>query len=253
MDISRAGFALAPVLALAAPQAQAAQTAFKVSFMNCTEFAGEGYVSLAVAQKLVPDGYTITNSSPGQAPMVVRMTSCGSVQVNGGASQPTIIAQIGINVVSPDGTGSINNYMALYVTNNPRLVAAFQSAGMPATLDLQISYEYTPNGSGGGALYGAVSPREFGPYFLYGTETEPPPNSAQPFVANWWYGANAAIRQQTTFPAISFGASNVTLYTSKASPLGQLIGGNAYSSFSLLALRGVYSVAKMVVSASGSE
>jgi len=255
MNIFRCVCALAPALVLAAPPAHAGQTTFKVSFMNCTEVAGEGYVSLAVAQKLVPAGYTITSSLPGQtagqAPMVVRMTSCGSVQINGGSSQPTTISQIGINVVSPDGTGTINNYMALYVTNNPQLVAAFLGAGIPATLDPLISYEYTSNDSGGGSLYGAVSPREFGPYFLYGAETDPPQNSAQQFIANWWYGPNAAIRQQTTFPAISFGASSVALYTSRTSPLGQLIGGSVYSSFTVLSVRGVYSLAKMVVAPSG--
>ena len=251
MDICRFVLALATALVLAAPAAQASQKTFKVSFMNCSEFAGEGYVQLAIAQKLVPAGYTITNSSPGQAPMVVRMTSCESVQVNGSHSLPTTISQIGINVVSPDGTGDINNYMALYVSNNPQLVAAFQSAGIPATLDPQIVYEYTPNGAAGGTLYGAVSPREFGPFFLYGTETNPPPDSGQHFVANWWYGANAAIRQQTTFPMISFGASSVALHTSAASPLGQLIGGNVYSSFTLLALRGVYALARMSVTYPG--
>jgi len=250
MHLFRLLFALGYALVLSATQAQAGRTTFKVSFMNCTEFAGEGYVSLDIAQKLVPAGYTITNSSSGQAPIVVRITNCGSVQINSGSSQPTTISQIGINIASPDGTGAINNYMALYVTNNPQLVSAFQSASIPATLDPLISYEYTKNASGG-VLYGAVSPREFGPYFLYGNETEPPQNSAQPFVANWWYGPNAAIRQQTTFPAISFGASSVALYTSEASPLGQLIGGNVYSSFSLLAVRGVYSLARMVVSPAG--
>ena len=243
-------FVLASALVLLATQARAGRATFKVSFMNCTEFAGEGYVAIDIAQKLVPAGYSITNAASGQAPIVVRITNCGSVQVNSGSSQPTTISQIGINIASPDGTGSINNYMALYVTNNQQLVAAFQNAGIPATFDPLISYEYTQNASGG-VLYGAVSPREFGPYFLYGNEKEPPPNSAQPFVANWWYGPNAAIRQQTTFPAISFGASSVALYTSEASPLGQLIGGNVYSSFSLLSVRGVYSLAKMVVSPAG--
>ena len=252
MDILRSAFALTPALVLAAPQAQASQKTFKVNFMNCTEFAGEGYVPLAIAQRLTPASYTITNSSPGQAPMVVRMTSCESVQVNGSHSLPTTIAQIGINVVSPDGTGDINNYMALYVSNNPQLVTALQNAGIPATLDPQIAYEYTPNGSGGGVLYGAVSPREFGPYFLQGSETDPSPNGAQSYVANWWDGANAQTRQQTTFPAISFGASNVALYTSKASPLGELIGGSVYSSFTLLAVRGVYGLARMVVTFPGS-
>ena len=250
MNFFRSAFAFAPALALAAPQAEASQTAFKVSFMNCMEFDGEGYVSLAIAQKLVPPGYTISKSPPGQAPIFVRLTSCASVQVNGAASLPTTISQIGVNVVSPDGTGAINNYMALYVSNNPQLVAASQKAGIPATLDPQIAYEYTPNNSGGGVLYGAVSPREFGPYSLYGEETDPPRDSAQPFIANWWYGANAELRQQTIFPAILFGASKVALYTSKTSPLGQLIGGNVYSSFTVLASRGVYATARMVVTVS---
>jgi hypothetical protein len=252
MDRLRFAFVLAAALVLAAPEAQAGQAAFKVSFMNCTEFAGEGYVSLTIAQKLVPPGYTITKASPGQAPIVVRMTNCASVQVNGGPSQATTIAQIGVNIVSPDGTGAINNYMALYVSNNPQLVASFQKAGVPATLDPQIAYEYTPSDSGGGVLYGAVSPREFGPFFLYGTETDPPPNSGQPFVTNWWYGADAEIRQQTTFPTILFGGSSVALYTSATSPLGQLIGGNVYSNFSVLAARGVYASARMVVTLSAS-
>ena len=250
MHLFRLVCALASALVLIATQAQAGRATFKVSFMNCTEFVGEGNVSIDIAQKLVPAGYTITNAASGQAPIVVRITNCGSVQVNSGSSQPTTISQIGINIASPDGSGSINNYMALYVTNNQQLVAAFQSAGIPATFDPLISYEYTQNASGG-VLYGAVSPREFGPYFLYGNETEPSPNNAQPFVANWWYGPNGAIRQQTTFPAISFGKSSVALYTSEASPLGQLMGGNVYSSFSLLSVRGVYSLARMVVSPAG--
>jgi hypothetical protein len=83
---------------------------------------------------------------------------------------------------------------------------------------------------------------------LYGPETEPAPNSQQVFVANWWFGTPVKVRQQTTFPAISFGTSNVTLYTSAVSPLGQLIGGNAYGDFSVLALRGEYANAEMVVS-----
>jgi hypothetical protein len=51
----------------------------------------------------------------------------------------------------------------------------------------------------------------------------------------------------TDFPNIAFGTADETLYTSKLSLLGKLIGGNAYSNFSTLALPGVYSNAQMTV------
>lgn len=233
-----------------ASSALADDASFTVNFTNCTEFAGEGYVPLANAQPLVPAGYTI-NASSGQAPIVVRTTSCQGVQVDRSPTLPAIVSQIGINVVSPDGTGTINNYTALYVTNNVFLVRAFRRSGVPAVFDPEISYEYTLNAaSTGGVLYEAVPTGGGAAYFLYGPETEPAPNSAQLFIANWWYGPKAAVRQQTTIPAISFGTSSVVLYTSNKSALGKLIGGNSYGNFSVLSLRGEFSNAQMIVTGS---
>jgi hypothetical protein len=206
-------------------------------------------VPLPLAQRLVPSGYVIPATSPEQAPIVVRITNCEAVQVDRTRAVPTTISQVGINIVSPDGTGTINNYTLIYVTNNPFLAEALQRAGVPANYDPAITYEYRPDSTGtGGVLYGAVPAANVPAYFLYGTETEPPPNTQQPFIANWWHGEVLRVRQQTTFPAISFGTSNVSLYTSAFSPLGQLIGGNAYGKFSILALRGVYASAEMIVS-----
>jgi len=226
--------------------AYAGKPSFTVSFSDCSEFAGEGYVPLAQVQNLVPAGYTITTGPAGQAPIVVRMTSCNGVQVNNTPSRPTTISQVGVNVVSPDSTGTINNYTVIYVTNNPYLVQSFEQFGVPARFDPTITYEYSLNSGGGGVLYGAVPNAGMPAYFLYGPETEPTGGS-QVFVANWWHGAYAAVRQQTTFPAISFGTSSVVLYTSKNSALGQLIGGNAYGAFTVLALHGEYASAQMIV------
>src|ERR1700689_1852921 len=94
----RLACALTIVLSLSA--AHADSPGLKVAFSNCTEFVGEGYVPLAQAQNLVPPGYAITATSPGQAPIVVRITNCAGVQVNRSPAVPTIISQIGINVVS---------------------------------------------------------------------------------------------------------------------------------------------------------
>jgi hypothetical protein len=237
-------------LAIGPSWASADGLSFKVAFSNCEEFVGEGPVALAPAQRHVPQGYAITAASGGQAPIVVRMTRCEAVKVDGTRAVPTTISQIGVNIVSPDGTGTINNYMLIYVTNNPFLAEALDRIGVPATYNPAITYEYTRNDAGnGGVLYGAVPDANVPAYFLYGPETDPAPNTQCVFIANWWRGTGdrARVRQQTTFPAISFGVSNVTLYTSTVSALGELIGGNAYGNFSMLAVRGVYATAEMIV------
>jgi hypothetical protein len=240
-------------LAMSSSGASVDGLSFKVAFSNCEEFVGEGPVALAPAQRLVPQGYAITAASRGQAPIVVRMARCEAAKVDGTRAVPTIISQIGINIVSPDETGTINNYTLIYVTNNPFLAEALDRIGVPASYDPAITYEYTRNDAGdGGALYGAVPDANVPAYFLYGAETEPAPNTQRLFITNWWRGTGdpSRVRQQTTFPAISFGASKVTLYTSMFSPLGQLIGGNTYGNFSILALRGVYASAEMIVTGS---
>jgi hypothetical protein len=248
----RCGSAVALTMVLSVPATCADGHSFNVEFANCTEFVGQGPVPLPLAQRLVPSGYVIAATSSGQASIVVRITNCEAVQVDRTRAVPTTISQIGINIVSPDGTGAINNYLLIYVTNNPFLAEALQRVGVPANYDPTIAYEYRRDSSGSsGVLYGAVPDANVPAYFFYGTETEPPPNTQQLFIANWWHGEFIRVRQQTTFPAISFGTSKVTLYTSTFSLLGQLIGGNAYGNFSILALRGVYASAEMIVSAPG--
>jgi hypothetical protein len=225
---------------------------FSVDFTNCSEFAGEGPVSLAAAKPLVPEEFTINGASSGTANIVVRATSCASITVNGRDPRPTSLSQIGINIVPPDGTGDINNYTLLYVSNNPILVEHFLAAGLPAHYDPLLSYEYSAPSTANGNLYVSVASHDLPPYFIYGPETAPPPNSASDFLANWWYEPRRGVTmlQQTNLPAISFGTSSVTLYTAADSELGKLIGGNTFRNYSVLALRGVYPSGHMEVSTS---
>jgi hypothetical protein len=83
-------------------------------------------------------------AGPGQAGIVVRATSCAGVSIGQSPAQPTVVSQIGINLVPPDGTGNINNYTVIYVTNNQALAGYFQIAGLPAIFDPQLTYEYSP-------------------------------------------------------------------------------------------------------------
>jgi hypothetical protein len=236
--------------AFASSTAHADEHGFTVQFTTCSEFVGWGPVGLAQAQKLVPAGYTIAGSAQGTAAIVARVTQCAAAQVGHAPAIPTILSQIGINLVSPDGTGTINNYTLLYISNNPFLVHAFQLVGVPARYDANMTYQYTLNGAAtGGTLYATAEAPGIPAYFFYGTETEPPPNSAELFIANWWYAPNARIKQSSTFPAISFGTSAAAFYTSNVSPLGDLIGGNADSNFTYLSVRGEYPSATLKVTA----
>lgn len=244
--------AIAALFSLITSTVSADTGSFTVHFTGCTEFAGWGPVSLAEAEPLVPSGYTIAGAEMGQASIVVRATSCQGVSIGQSAARPTEISQIGINLVAPDGTGDISNYTVIYVTNNQTLAEHLQIAGSPAVFDPQLAYEYTPGPmETSGQLYVAASGQGLPAYFLFGTENEPPPNSQQKFLANWWFtGHGIKIKQSTSFPAISFGSATVTLYTSTASLLGNLIGGNTASNFSFLSVRGVYPTATMIITSS---
>lgn len=225
---------------------------FDVTFLHCSEFAGWGPVGTSAAQALVPSGYTLAMPAAGNASIVVRVTSCASAVVDGSPPMPTIVSHVGIGVASPDGTGDINNYTLLYVSNNPHLVKAFWGAGLPAKYDPALVYEYTLNAAGtGGTLYASVPNPGVPAYFFYGQEGEPAPNSAVPFLANWWYGAHGAMKQSTNFPMISFGSAAVTFYTSSDSVVGKLIGGNTDVNFPFFNARGEYAQAHMTVTASG--
>jgi len=243
---------IAVIAALGLSASAQSHNDFSVDFTNCSEFAGEGPVSLAAAAPLVPSEFTINGANSGTANIVVRATSCASVTVNGRDPRPTNLSQIGINIVPPDGTGDINNYTLVYVSNNPVLVDHFRAAGLPAHYDPLLSYEYPAGATGNGSLFVSVASHELQPYFIYGPETAPAPDSAEDFLANWWYspGSHLKMRQQSNFPNISFGTSSVTFYTAADSELGKLIGGNTFSNYSVLALRGVYPSAHMDVTTS---
>lgn len=242
--------AVAGVAAPASAQAQLGAPGFSVDFSQCTEFAGVGPVDFARASSLVQPAFT-TLPAGSTAAMVVRATSCASAQVNRGAGVPTIISQIGIEIAAPDGTGDINNYTLIYVTDNAQLALAFRFAGLPAIFDPTITYEFTYDSTGkSGDLYVEAEGPGLPAYFLTGTETDPS-GGGQDFKANWWYqGFAGIIKQASDFPNIAFGSANVTLHTSRKSLLGVLIGGNTDSDFHFLPVRGVYGAAHMDVTVS---
>jgi hypothetical protein len=225
-------------------------TGFSVDFSQCTEFAGVGPVDFTRASSLVQPAFT-TLPVGSTAAIVVRATRCAGAQVNGGPAFPTVISQIGIEIVPPDGTGDINNYTLIYVTDNARLALAFRLAGLPAIFDPAITYEFTYDSTGkSGELYVEAEGTGLPAYFLTGTESDLS-GAGLDFRANWWYqGFAGVIKQASDFPDIAFGSANVTLHTSRESILGKLIGGNSDADFHFLPVRGVYATAHMDVTVS---
>ena len=228
--------------------AYAADVDFTAQFHGCTEFVGQQPVDLLRAQAYVPSGYTLAQPTPGRAGLIIRMAHCDGVQVNGGESEPVIIDQIGLTVLPPDGTGTIDIVSLKYAANSPRLIAAFQKAGVPAELDQDLVYERQPQDGDANLLLLTVAPApDDSPFLLFGTETAPPPSSQELFIANWWYGANASIKEATPVPQYLSASAAISLYTSPGSLLGKLIGGDAIPSFSVFSLSGKFSDAELTV------
>lgn len=250
---------LSPVLlltaALAGPDAAAHGPAHgAVQFAQCTEFVGVAVVDAARARALVPARYTLVADAAG-ARLVVRAADCASVRVGNGPARPGRVAQIGIIIVSPDGTAAdpatgINNYTLTYASNAPALVGALRAAGVPAALDAGLAYEVNPPTGPGSEFYVAVSPEADGgngqraTWFLHGTVNTP--TVATTFVANWWrLDGTRETKMATTVPVIAFDfASQVRFATSRLNTVGQLLQGNALAGFPL-SFRGAFDAATM--------
>lgn len=220
---------------------------FQVRLENCTEFIGVASVALSKLQPLVPAGYQIQAGPPGFGSLVVRASHCRGASIDGSSTEAVRVGQIGIVVVSPDGTGDINNYTLSYSTNSLRLGLRLELAGLPVSLDPDLVYEVSPDPPGAsGKLFVEVSPLAASSWFLLGTVGDPPPGGF-PFVANWWYnGRQGKVKMSTSIPALNYGAGSVEAYTRKQSQLGGLFGGNT-SSFGTN-LRGVFANGVMRVS-----
>lgn len=90
--------------------------------------------------------------------------------VDGKQEGPSSIAQIGVAIIAPEGTGDVNNYTVLYVTSSDRLAQRLRQAGLPATADRGLLYEFTS-----GELYVVARPEEQPAFSIHGAVTDPPP------------------------------------------------------------------------------
>lgn len=236
----------ATALAATAQPVPRAPPSFTVVFENCTEFAGLGPLAAKQIEGLVPPDYTAAALGPGVAGIVARAARCERVSVDGGRAERGTISQIGINLVGPDGTGDINNYTLMYVTDSWRLAERLLRFGLPVRLDPKMVYEVNP-AAAALELYVEVDAIGGAPHFLHGSVVDPAPGQQFPFLANWWHSGRAGqLKMSTQIPAFAAGQANVGLYTTLDSKLGRVLAANR-TAFPLLSVRGVFSHAVMTV------
>ena len=253
--IGRLRQALAGVLTLAAAFGAAAQPAarppssFTVVFEECTEFAGLGPLAATQIDGLVPPAYVPAAFGPGTAGIVARAARCERVSVDGGTAERGTISQVGINLLAPDGTGDINNYTLMLVTDNWRLAERLIRFGLPARLDPKMVYEVNP-AAAALELFVQVDAIGSAPYFLHGSVVDPAPGQVFPFLANWWYSGRAGrMKMSTAIPAFGAAQADVALYTARDSTLGRTLNANR-TGFPLLSVRGKFAYAVMTVTLS---
>lgn len=229
---------------------------FNVTFKECTEFVGVTPVDRVKAAALVPNQFKVArlfSTDATKASIVVRVSRCKSVSVDGGPGKRGTVAHIGINIESPDlipapAGNVINNYTVTYASDSQELVEKLQLAGVPAEFDRNLTYEFSPMGKPEGELYAAITTDSTPHWFVHGNTGELA-FGPMPFFANWWRsGGGYSTKMASTFPSISFfDASGVSLFTARSNLVGNLIGGNKMPTFSELPVRGVFYSAEMRV------
>ena len=200
-----------------------------VDFSNCTEYAGFVPVPLANAAPFVPAGYAVALASPGEANAIVRVAHCASVVIDGQATGAGTVAQLGVNIVPPDGTGDINNYTVWYDTNGLALSQALRRAGIDAAYDPALVYERRPDRDGATARLIIANGVDPAPPFVIDSQVLIPTAATQAidFTANWWQTNRGATAEMASdFPNILFGAEStgVTIEVVPGTRLEELLG-----------------------------
>lgn len=198
-----------------------ALSSLSVTFAGCQEVASLAPAPYDNVRPLVPARFKLASGGPGLAIIVVRVANCQHVTVDGKDVGAGTVAQVGPNLVSPDGTGDINNYAFYYSTTSAALAHKLRKLGVPAEHVEDIGFETQFQANGKGKVEVEVEKPE---YEVTGDIEKPtaPPVS---FTANWWsddHGQNT--RMQTPIATIQFGGAKLTLKTDPDGKLGKLFG-----------------------------
>jgi hypothetical protein len=196
---------------------------FDVEFTDCSELASITTITVAKARTVVPATFTLAGDASG-VPFVVRVAHCHAVSIDGRAPEAGTVAQLGVSIVSPDGTGDINNYTAWYYTTSKRLAVKLQLLGVPAQWVPRLGYHLVPNSANTGTLGIHVAIGH--PAFHLTAPVIEPAAAAAAFEANWWIQSGThRTKMSTPIPALRFGTATTTMTTPSNGQLGRLLDG----------------------------
>jgi hypothetical protein len=197
--------------------------AFDLEFNDCHDMASITPVPVANVRSLVPSHYQLTNESTGTALLVVRITTCKDIVVAGVDVAAGTVAQVGAEIVSPDGTGDINNYSFYYASSSLLIAAHLDAIGFGSEFVPGLRFDISADVGGDGTIAIHV-PQLPSPYEVGGPVVFPTAPFAA-FTANWYQDfGGKTIQMHTPIPNISFGSGTMTLRTLPFSPLGRVLG-----------------------------
>lgn len=236
----------------AEPEGDRAKPALRVDFGDCSEFAGITFVPADPVRARVPARFTLAGDGS-NAIVVVRVSQCRRVVIDGGRAHAATVSQIGVSLTAPDGsagpdpTADINNYTLAYSTDDKALAKELERAGVDARHDPQLSYDLVAaQGSSEGDL--SISARR-PPGFRFDAEGDVvfPSAAPVPFIASWWGVAGRRnVVMRTVFGAIRFGTASFTLHAVQDSQLAEIIGDTELE-FDLLDSFNTFDAAPMIV------
>ena len=182
--------------------AEHATTTERAALEGCQDAVALIPASAAEVRRYVPDidesRYRIFGEDLGAAALVVRIFACDSVEVPGSRPRPTLGAQFGVTIESPDGTGRLfgsdaccNWYTFFWVTDNQDFAGWLkEGTGLGGVVRYvkHLAYRYQPIlASDTAAIYFAAREPTPSPFELEATVvTAPDPWPEHEISPNWW-------------------------------------------------------------------
>jgi len=204
-----------------------------VVFQDCIETVGITLAPMSAVRAHVPSNYTIQGEPFAPvAPFVVRTAHCQHVIVNGFDSGEHSLAQIGVAIVSPDGTGARNTYQLWYYTDSPNLAVAMNRNGIGVEFSGKIAYDHTSCGAGVPCpIHVEPGPNARPSWSLDGTVTEGSVAISLPATSNWWRETPSGSTKMTSsgpngVVTGTFGSGDFVVTTPENSGLAAAVGSS---------------------------